>query len=149
MNACGGMQAHNPLLDLGTSWRGMISFTPWSLCPRVKSPGSHWTEGLGGTPSRYVIHEEKFLAYSHNNNKNSNNEQYTLAVCLLIGQLQYLRFTFYCSSTSMHEIHFASLQESEILMDNESYTVYMNVTVLMEKLRFSPTHIISVLKPCA
>jgi hypothetical protein len=30
-------------LDLGTSWRPVVSFTPRPLYPRVKRPGTHWT----------------------------------------------------------------------------------------------------------
>jgi hypothetical protein len=32
-------------LDLGTSWRWVISFTPLLLYPRGKSPGTHWIGG--------------------------------------------------------------------------------------------------------
>jgi hypothetical protein len=32
-------------LDLGTSWRWMVRFTPGLLYPRGKSPGTHWVGG--------------------------------------------------------------------------------------------------------
>jgi hypothetical protein len=32
-------------LDLGTSWRWVVTFTPQLLYPRRKSPGTHWIGG--------------------------------------------------------------------------------------------------------
>jgi hypothetical protein len=35
-------------LDLGTTWRWVVSFTPRSLYPRGKSPSTHWIGGWMG-----------------------------------------------------------------------------------------------------
>jgi hypothetical protein len=32
-------------LDLSTSWRWVVSFTPQSLCPEERAPGTHWIGG--------------------------------------------------------------------------------------------------------
>jgi hypothetical protein len=39
-------------LDLGTSWRRMVSFTPRPLYPRVKSPRYPLHRRLGGPQNR-------------------------------------------------------------------------------------------------
>jgi hypothetical protein len=36
------------ILDLGTRWRYVVSFTPRPLYPREITPGTHWTEGWVG-----------------------------------------------------------------------------------------------------
>jgi hypothetical protein len=33
-------------LDLGTSWRRVVTFTPRPLYPREKAPGTHWIGGM-------------------------------------------------------------------------------------------------------
>jgi hypothetical protein len=46
MKAYGGSGCIDPhFLDLGTSWRRMVSFTPRPLNPRGKSPRYHWIRG--------------------------------------------------------------------------------------------------------
>jgi hypothetical protein len=49
-------------LDLVTSWRWVVSLTPVPLCPRGKTPGTHWIGGWVG-PRACVDDEErrKFL----------------------------------------------------------------------------------------
>jgi len=34
------------VLDIGTRWRWVVSFTPPSLYPRERAPGTHWTGDL-------------------------------------------------------------------------------------------------------
>jgi hypothetical protein len=46
MKAYGSGCIDSHFLDLGTSWRWVVNFTPWPLYPRGKSPGTHW---IGGT----------------------------------------------------------------------------------------------------
>jgi hypothetical protein len=41
------------ILDLGTRWRWMVSFTPWPLNPQGKSPWYPLDRRLGGPQSRY------------------------------------------------------------------------------------------------
>jgi hypothetical protein len=36
------------ILDLGTRWRWVVSFTPQPLYPQGKSPGTHWIGGWVG-----------------------------------------------------------------------------------------------------
>jgi hypothetical protein len=33
-------------LDLDTSWRLVVNFTPRTLYPRERAPGTHWIGGL-------------------------------------------------------------------------------------------------------
>jgi hypothetical protein len=33
------------ILNLGTRWRWMVSFTPWPLYHRERAPGTHWIGG--------------------------------------------------------------------------------------------------------
>jgi hypothetical protein len=41
-----GSESIDPhFLDLGTRWRWAVSFTPWSLYPRGRAPGTHWIGG--------------------------------------------------------------------------------------------------------
>jgi hypothetical protein len=50
-------------LDLGTSWRWVVSFTPWPLYSRGKSPRYPLDRRLGGPQSRSERHREvKILA---------------------------------------------------------------------------------------
>jgi hypothetical protein len=46
---CGGIAPR--ILDLGTRWRWVVSFTPRPLCPQKKSP-SYPLEWVGGPQSR-------------------------------------------------------------------------------------------------
>jgi hypothetical protein len=49
-------------LDLGTSWRRMVSFTPRPLYPRGKSPRYPLDRRLGGPQSRSGdVEKRKFL----------------------------------------------------------------------------------------
>jgi hypothetical protein len=52
-------------LDLGTSWRWTVSFTPRPLYPRGKSPGAHWI-GSWVNPRACVddLEKRKFLTLS-------------------------------------------------------------------------------------
>jgi hypothetical protein len=36
------------ILDIGTSWRWLVSFTPRPLYPRERAPYTHWTRGWVG-----------------------------------------------------------------------------------------------------
>jgi hypothetical protein len=36
------------ILDLGTRWTWVVSFTTWLLYPRGKSPSTHWIRGWAG-----------------------------------------------------------------------------------------------------
>jgi hypothetical protein len=54
---------HPPILDLGTSWRQVVSFTARSLYPRGKDPGTHfigsWVDpriGLHDVKKRKNLH---------------------------------------------------------------------------------------------
>jgi hypothetical protein len=40
------------ILDLGTRWRRVVSFTPWPLCPQGKSPWYPLDRRLGGPQNR-------------------------------------------------------------------------------------------------
>jgi hypothetical protein len=45
-------------LDLGTSWRWVVSFTPRPLYPRERAPGTHWIRGWVN-PRAGLDHMEK------------------------------------------------------------------------------------------
>jgi hypothetical protein len=36
------------ILDIGTSWSWVVSFTPWPLYPRERAPDAHWIGGWLG-----------------------------------------------------------------------------------------------------
>jgi hypothetical protein len=36
------------ILDLGTRWKGVVSFMPLPLYPREKAAGTHWMGGWEG-----------------------------------------------------------------------------------------------------
>jgi hypothetical protein len=50
-------------LDLVTSWRWVVSFTPWPVYPRVKSPWNPLDRGLGGPQSRFGQIGEQKIRY--------------------------------------------------------------------------------------
>jgi hypothetical protein len=52
---------HPRFLDLGTSWRWVVSFTPWSLYPRGKSPRYPLDRRLGGPQSRPGQYREETI----------------------------------------------------------------------------------------
>jgi hypothetical protein len=64
MKACVGVDIYiyPYFLDLGTSWRGVVSFTPRPLYPGERAPGTHW---IGGSVSARVglddVEKRKFL----------------------------------------------------------------------------------------
>jgi hypothetical protein len=45
MRAYGGVDVDPRFLDLGTSWRCVVSVTPRPIYPRANSPGTHWVGG--------------------------------------------------------------------------------------------------------
>jgi hypothetical protein len=45
LRSMGGGCIDPHFLDLGTSWKWVVSFTPRPFYPREKSPGAHWTGG--------------------------------------------------------------------------------------------------------
>jgi hypothetical protein len=53
----GGIATH--ILDLGTRWRRVVSFTPWPLYPQGKSPWYPLDRRLGGMQSWSGCSEEK------------------------------------------------------------------------------------------
>jgi hypothetical protein len=56
------------MLDLGTSWRWVVSFTPWPLYPRGNIPGTNWTVGwVGPRIDRDVGGGEKSCPYRDSN----------------------------------------------------------------------------------
>jgi hypothetical protein len=49
MKICGSVWYYNStILDLGTSWRRVISFTPRPFYPREIAPGTLWIRGWVG-----------------------------------------------------------------------------------------------------
>jgi hypothetical protein len=47
------------IVDLGTRWREVVSFTPLPLYPQGKSPWYQFDRRLGGPQSRSGVGEEK------------------------------------------------------------------------------------------
>jgi hypothetical protein len=52
MKACWGSWGTAPLIDLGTTWRWVVSFTPRLPYPQEKSPWYPLDKRLGGPQSR-------------------------------------------------------------------------------------------------
>jgi len=49
MKACLGSEGIAPrILDLGTSWRWVVSFTPDRFTLKKRAPGTHWIGGWVG-----------------------------------------------------------------------------------------------------
>jgi hypothetical protein len=56
---CGGGSIAPRILDLGTSWRWVVRFTPRPLCSQRKSPWYPLGKRLGGSQSRSGRGDEK------------------------------------------------------------------------------------------
>jgi hypothetical protein len=57
------------ILDLCTSWRWVVSFTPWPLDPWESAHGTHWIGGFVGpttSPPSILIMKYKYMYFLHN-----------------------------------------------------------------------------------
>jgi hypothetical protein len=55
------------ILDLGTIWSSVVSFTPRQLYLRERAPGTHWIGGWVGPTARLdVMEKRKYLVPAGN-----------------------------------------------------------------------------------
>jgi hypothetical protein len=109
MKAYGGSGCIDPhFLDLGTSWRWVVSFTPRPLYPRGKSHSTHWIGGwVGPRAGLDDVEKRKFLTLSGRQLRSVGGSACSQSLSRLLGP---------CLKTIKRQYIYSSIDESEVVL---------------------------------